>query len=66
MFEIERSSKRDFFARLHREGRKFMTEPNYDYFGSNEEDDTEPDEEPEKESENNEGFWGRMKRHIKG
>lgn len=66
MFEIERSSKRDFFARLHREGRKFMTEPNYDYFGSNEEDDTEPDEEPENEPENNEGFWGRMKRHIKG
>lgn len=47
MFEIERSSKRDFFARLHREGRNFMKEECYDYFESNDQDDEEPEKEPD-------------------
>lgn len=47
MFEIERSSKRDFFARLHREGRNFMKEECYDYFESNNQDDEEPEKEPD-------------------
>ncbi len=47
MFEIERSSKRDFFARLHREGRNFMREECYDYFESNNQDEEEPEKEPD-------------------
>ena len=47
MFEIERSSKRDFFARLHREGRNFMKEECYDYFESNNRDEEEPEKEPD-------------------
>jgi Mg-chelatase subunit ChlD len=47
MFELERSSKREFFARLHREGRNFMKEESYDYFESNDQDDEEPEKEPD-------------------
>lgn len=47
MFEIERSSKRDFFARLHREGRNFMKEECYDYFESNNQDEEEPEKDPD-------------------
>ena len=47
MFEIERSSKRDFFARLHREGRNFMKEECYDYFESNNQDEDEPEKKPD-------------------
>ena len=47
MFEIERSSKRDFFARLHREGRNFMKEECYDYFESNNRDEEDPEKEPD-------------------
>ena len=43
MFDIESSSKKRFYDRLHREGRKFMTKPSYDYFSSNDSDDEEPD-----------------------
>ena len=47
MFERERSSKREFFARLHREGRSFMKEESYDYFSPSEDDDNEPEKEPD-------------------
>lgn len=49
MFGIERNSKREFFARLHREGRHFMMEDNYDYFNPGNEDAIKHDDEPEKE-----------------
>ena len=39
MFELERSSKREFYARLHREGRNFMRQEDYDYFESNNQDE---------------------------
>lgn len=48
MLEFDCSSKRAFYARLHREGRNFMKEECYDYFESNNQDE----EEPEKEADN--------------
>ena len=47
MFRTESRSKREFYARLHREGRNFMKEENYDYFESNDQDDEEPEKEPD-------------------
>ena len=49
MFNMERSSKRRFYDRLHREGRVFMTEASYDYFKPDEQEDKQDDVEPEKE-----------------
>ena len=49
MFNIEHSSKKRFFDRLHREGRQFMMEDSYDYFNPGNEDATKHDDEPEKE-----------------
>ena len=49
MFETERSSKRNFFARLHREGRDFLMDNDYDYFHPGNEDAIKKEEEPEKE-----------------
>ena len=39
MFRTESRSKREFYARLHREGRNFMKEECYDYFESNNQDE---------------------------
>ena len=47
MFRTESRSKREFYARLHREGRNFMKEECYDYFKSNNQDDEEPEKEPD-------------------
>lgn len=47
MFRTESRSKREFYARLHREGRNFMKEECYDYFESNDQDDEEPEKEPD-------------------
>ena len=47
MFRTESRSKREFFARLHREGRNFMMEDSYDYFESNNQDEEEPENEPD-------------------
>lgn len=47
MFRTESRSKREFYARLHREGRNFMKEECYDYFESNNQDDEEPEKEPD-------------------
>jgi len=49
MFNIEHSSKKRFFDRLHREGRQFMMEDCYDYFNPGNEDAIKHDDEPEKE-----------------
>ena len=49
MFNIEHSSKKRFFDRLHREGRQFMMEDSYDYFNPGNEDAIKHDDEPEKE-----------------
>ena len=46
MFDIESSSKKRFYDRLHREGRAFMTEASYDYFKSDVKDE-EPEKEPD-------------------
>lgn len=51
MFMAERTSKRDFFARLHREGRGFLMDEGYDYFHPDNEDAIKKDKEPEKEPE---------------
>ena len=48
MFEAERSSKRNFFARLHREGRSFLLDEDYDYFHPGNEDAIKQDKEQEK------------------
>ena len=42
MFEIETSSKRRFFDRIHREGRSFMMADSYDYFNPGDENALEP------------------------
>lgn len=47
MFRTESRSKREFYARLHREGRNFMKEECYDYFESNNQDEDEPEKEPD-------------------
>ena len=47
MFRTESRSKREFYARVHREGRNFMKEECYDYFESNNQDDEEPEKEPD-------------------
>ena len=47
MFRTESRSKREFYARLHREGRNFMKEECYDYVESNNQDDEEPEKEPD-------------------
>lgn len=47
MFRTESRSKREFFARLHREGRNFVMEDSYDYFESNNQDEEEPENEPD-------------------
>ena len=49
MFEIENSSKKRFYDRLHREGRVFMSEASYDYFKPDVKDDKQDDVEPKKE-----------------
>lgn len=49
MFETERISKRNFFARLHREGRDFFMDDSYDYFHPANEDAIKKEKEPEKE-----------------
>ena len=48
MFNIEHSSKKRFFDRLHREGRQFMMEDSYDYFNPGNEDAIKHDDEPGK------------------
>ena len=45
MFRTESRSKREFYARLHREGRNFMKEECYDYFESNNQDEDETEKE---------------------
>ena len=45
MFNIEHSSKKRFFDRLHREGRQFMMEDSYDYFNPGNEDAIKHDDE---------------------
>ena len=62
MFEAERSSKRNFFARLHREGRSFLLEEDYDYFHPGNEDAIKKEEEPEEHK----GFFGNLKDYIFG
>lgn len=62
MFETERSSKRNFFARLHREGRSFLLEEDYDYFHPGNEDAIKQDKEPEEPK----GFFGKLKDYIFG
>lgn len=47
MFNIESSSKRRFYERLHREGRAFMTDACYDYFSPDEPKVEEPEKEPD-------------------
>ena len=47
MFEVERSSKRAFYDRLSRKGRRFLMEEEYDYFNPSKDED----EETEKESD---------------
>ena len=47
MFRTESRSKREFYARLHREGRNFMKEECYDYFESNNQDEDEPEKKPD-------------------
>ena len=47
MFRTESRSKREFYARLHREGRNFMKEECYDYFESNNRDEEDPEKEPD-------------------
>ncbi len=47
MFDIESSSKKRFYDRLHREGRAFMTEACYDYFSPDEPKLEEPEKEPD-------------------
>ena len=47
MFNIDSSSKRRFYDRLHREGRTFMTEADYDYFSKDEPKVEEPEKEPD-------------------
>ncbi len=47
MFRTESRSKREFYARLHREGRNFMKEECYDYFESNDQDEEELEKEPD-------------------
>lgn len=58
MLNVDRGRRSRFYESLSRYGRSMINE-DYDYFSSDEEDH-------EKEPESNEGFWGRMKRHIKG
>ena len=48
MFETEQRSKRNFYSRLHNEGRSFMMNENYDYFHSGDEDAIKQEAEPEK------------------
>lgn len=47
MFDIETSSKKRFYDRLHREGRAFMTKACYDYFSPDEPKVEEPEKEPD-------------------
>lgn len=47
MFNIESSSKKRFYDRLHREGRAFMTEACYDYFSHDEPKVEEAEKEPD-------------------
>ena len=47
MFDIESSSKKRFYDRLHREGRSFMTEACYDYFSPDEPKVEEAEGEPD-------------------
>lgn len=47
MFRTESRSKREFYARLHREGRDFMKEECYDYFESNNQHEDEPEKKPD-------------------
>lgn len=49
MFEIEHTSKRQFYSRLHHEGRNFMRAEHYDYFDVDSKKD--PEDEPQKEPE---------------
>ena len=47
MFEVERSSKRAFYDRLSRKGRRFLMEEEYDYFNPSKDEDEEPEKEPD-------------------
>lgn len=58
MLNVDRGRRSRFYESLSRYGRSMINE-DYDYFNADEDDH-------EKEPENNEGFWGRMKRRIKG
>jgi hypothetical protein len=75
MFEMERSSKQQFYERLHREGRQFMMVDDYDYFHPDDPADEDTDkqvDEPEEpqsssdtettveEQEQPKGVWGRL------
>lgn len=43
MFRTESRSKKEFYARLHHEGRDFMKEDSYDYFSPSKDDEEEPE-----------------------
>ena len=47
MFETDCSSKSEFYKRLHRMGRKFVMEDNYDYFHPDDENEQDPEKEPD-------------------
>ncbi|MBQ9203007.1 MAG: hypothetical protein IJ155_02065 [Prevotella sp.] len=47
MFEVERSSKRAFFDRLSRYGKRSVMEEEYDYFNPSEDEDEEPEKKPD-------------------
>lgn len=47
MFKTEQSSKREFYKRLQREGKRFLFDEDYDYFNQSKQDD-EPEEESNK------------------
>lgn len=62
MFETERSSKQQFYERLHREGRQFMMVDDYDYFHPDDPADADAvdAETTVKEQEQPKGFLGRL------
>ena len=71
MFEKEHRSKREFYARLHREGRNFMKEESYDYFKADDEENAENGADvardmnsnaaTDQEQEEHKGLWGGVK-----
>ena len=47
MLNLDRSSKRAFYDRLSRKGRRFLMEEEYDYFNPGKDDDDVPEKEPD-------------------